>query len=225
MEYPHHQARTSSWRWASAMIRNRPGGPSASKSGTTSWWFCGRRRPEADLASVQKVAAGAGRLHLQFYLDQEQGRLLVFSAGGEKLADLTVPDDKSLPVVHQGPAEVALEAPQRQARLAGRLATGEPRRRLSSWSGSRSAAGAARLRRAWRPASPESIRRTASFATRRSSPTIPPQGSSSFPSRAPSSVSMNKRLHDLVLSQPGEAAARPLRALQASGSAGQRRAA
>ena len=43
---------------------------------------------EADLASLQSIAAGAGRLHLQAFLDQERGRLLVFSATGKPLADL-----------------------------------------------------------------------------------------------------------------------------------------
>ena len=45
---------------------------------------------EADLAVVQEVAPGAGRTHLQAYLDQEKGRILVFSPGGKQLADLKV---------------------------------------------------------------------------------------------------------------------------------------
>ena len=45
---------------------------------------------EADLAVVQEVAPGPGRTHLQAYLDQEKGRLLVFSLAGRQLADLRV---------------------------------------------------------------------------------------------------------------------------------------
>jgi thiol-disulfide isomerase/thioredoxin len=45
---------------------------------------------EADLAVVQEVAPGPGRAHLQAYLDQEKGRILVFSPGGKQLADLKV---------------------------------------------------------------------------------------------------------------------------------------
>ncbi len=45
---------------------------------------------EADLAVVQEVAPGPGRTHLQAYLDQEKGRILVFSPGGKQLADLKV---------------------------------------------------------------------------------------------------------------------------------------
>ena len=37
---------------------------------------------EADLAVVQEVAAGPGRTHLQAYLDQQEGRILVFSPSG-----------------------------------------------------------------------------------------------------------------------------------------------
>jgi thiol-disulfide isomerase/thioredoxin len=44
------------------------------------------------LASVAKVAAGPGRVHLRAYLDQEQGRLLVTSPEGKVLANLGVHD-------------------------------------------------------------------------------------------------------------------------------------
>jgi hypothetical protein len=43
---------------------------------------------EADLAVVQEIAPGAGRAHLQVYVDQREGRILVFSAGGKQLADV-----------------------------------------------------------------------------------------------------------------------------------------
>ncbi len=49
---------------------------------------------EADLAVVQEVTAGPGRTHLQAYLDQEAGRILVFSPGGKQLADLKVAGTK-----------------------------------------------------------------------------------------------------------------------------------
>ena len=45
---------------------------------------------EADLTSLQPAQSGPGRVHLQAFLDQPKGRLLVFSSGGVKLADLTV---------------------------------------------------------------------------------------------------------------------------------------
>ncbi len=49
---------------------------------------------EADLAVVQEVTAGPGRTHLQAYLDQKEGRILVFSPGGKQLADLKVAGNK-----------------------------------------------------------------------------------------------------------------------------------
>ncbi len=49
---------------------------------------------EADLAVVQEVAPGPGRTHLQAYLDQKKGRILVFSPGGKHLADLRVAGTK-----------------------------------------------------------------------------------------------------------------------------------
>jgi len=45
---------------------------------------------EADLAVVQELAPGPGRAHLHVYLDQEKGRILVFSQAGKRLADLKV---------------------------------------------------------------------------------------------------------------------------------------
>ena len=43
---------------------------------------------------VQEVASGPGRTHLQAYLDQTEGRILVFSPGGKQLADLKVAGSK-----------------------------------------------------------------------------------------------------------------------------------
>ncbi len=41
-----------------------------------------------DLATLQKVAAGAGRAHFQVYLDQNEGHCLVYSSAGQKIAEL-----------------------------------------------------------------------------------------------------------------------------------------
>ncbi len=56
----------------------------------------------ADLAKLQKLSSGPGRVHLQVYLDQEKGRILVFSPGGKELAHLEIPDPKfaALPAVY-----------------------------------------------------------------------------------------------------------------------------
>jgi thiol-disulfide isomerase/thioredoxin len=54
---------------------------------------------EADLAVVQEIGPGPGRAHLQAYLDQGNGRLLVFSQNGKQLANLKVggPKAQALP--------------------------------------------------------------------------------------------------------------------------------
>ncbi|MDB5390765.1 MAG: thiol-disulfide isomerase-like thioredoxin, partial [Planctomycetaceae bacterium] len=52
---------------------------------------------EADLASLQEIKPGPGRVNLQVFLDQVQGRAIVFSASGKQLASLHVPDPKSKP--------------------------------------------------------------------------------------------------------------------------------
>ena len=50
---------------------------------------------EADVVRLQGVAGKSGRLNVQAFLDQKLGRMLVFSSGGEQLADLTVASSKS----------------------------------------------------------------------------------------------------------------------------------
>jgi peroxiredoxin len=50
---------------------------------------------EADLAVVQEIVSGPGRAHLQVYLDQEEGKIQVFSQNGKKLATLKVGGPKS----------------------------------------------------------------------------------------------------------------------------------
>ncbi len=49
---------------------------------------------EADLARVQEIVPGPGRIHLHVFLDQERGHLLVFSQGGKKLAELELAGPK-----------------------------------------------------------------------------------------------------------------------------------
>ena len=49
---------------------------------------------EADVAAIQTIAPGPGRAQVQAYLDQEAGRMIVVSPGGETLADLKVSEAK-----------------------------------------------------------------------------------------------------------------------------------
>jgi thiol-disulfide isomerase/thioredoxin/ribosomal protein L11 len=53
---------------------------------------------EADLASLQEIKPGPGRVNLQLFLDQVQGRAIVFSASGKQLASLHVPNTKAKPM-------------------------------------------------------------------------------------------------------------------------------
>jgi hypothetical protein len=50
---------------------------------------------EADLAVVQEITPGPGRAHLQAYLDQQAGRILIYSQGGKALANLKVGGSRS----------------------------------------------------------------------------------------------------------------------------------
>src|SRR6185436_15369083 len=45
---------------------------------------------EADVAAVQELRTGAGQIHLLVYLDQEKGRLWVYSPNGSPLAEVGV---------------------------------------------------------------------------------------------------------------------------------------
>lgn len=49
---------------------------------------------EADVEILQKLGPGPGRIHLHAFLDQMNGKMLVYSANGDKLADLTVRSTK-----------------------------------------------------------------------------------------------------------------------------------
>jgi len=48
---------------------------------------------EADLASVARLEAGAGRVHLKLFLDQKLGRIVVETPEGKTLADLKVTEE------------------------------------------------------------------------------------------------------------------------------------
>ena len=49
---------------------------------------------EADVTALTRIEPGPGRIHLQIMVDQENGRMLVLSPFGEKLADLRVASGK-----------------------------------------------------------------------------------------------------------------------------------
>lgn len=49
---------------------------------------------EADVANLQTCGVEGGRAHLQAFLDQTKGRILVLSSSGKPLADMTVPTTK-----------------------------------------------------------------------------------------------------------------------------------
>ena len=65
-----------------------------------------------DIAVLQDIGPGPGRIHLQAFLDQPKGRLLVFSSDGRPLADLTVVATKP-----QSSSEVQLIKPGGDIRL------------------------------------------------------------------------------------------------------------
>ena len=98
-------------------------------------------KKQADLAVVQEVSRGPGRIHLQAYLDQKKGRMLVFSPGGKQLADLKVSDTRpaALPGLSLANSEwrrapgLAADQPVERRdspRGAARPGTHPPRRRL-----------------------------------------------------------------------------------------------
>jgi thiol-disulfide isomerase/thioredoxin len=70
---------------------------------------------QADFARVDAVAEGSGRASVRVYLDQEQGRMVVFSADGQRVADMTLEEKKheALPGValvnRQGDSHLRLE--------------------------------------------------------------------------------------------------------------------
>ena len=55
---------------------------------------------EADLVPIRPVAAGPGRANLDVFLDQESGKLLVFSTTGEPLAELKLGGRPAPPLAH-----------------------------------------------------------------------------------------------------------------------------
>ncbi len=50
---------------------------------------------EADVDTVQSIASGSGRVHLVAYLDQEKGRMLVYSPNGKQLSEINVKPRKA----------------------------------------------------------------------------------------------------------------------------------
>lgn len=72
---------------------------------------------EADVAALQPIAAGPGRVRFQAFLDQQNGKILVFSAAGQQLAELNVVNDKS-----PSPPKISTARPQMLLRVpTGRL--------------------------------------------------------------------------------------------------------
>ena len=53
---------------------------------------------EADVAALQTIAPGAGRAHPHVYIDQEAGRIIVFSSEWKILADLKVANPTGKPL-------------------------------------------------------------------------------------------------------------------------------
>ena len=49
---------------------------------------------DANVESLQKLTSNPGRIHVHAFLDQMKGKMRVFSANGDPLADLTVPSAK-----------------------------------------------------------------------------------------------------------------------------------
>ena len=75
--------------------RTRSSGLSGSKRGVGTWSFSASSSKRPTWRSFRKSPRGLGRTHLQAYLDQTKGRILVFSPGGKQLADLKVGGAKS----------------------------------------------------------------------------------------------------------------------------------
>ncbi|MDB5335399.1 MAG: thiol-disulfide isomerase-like thioredoxin [Planctomycetaceae bacterium] len=75
---------------------------------------------QADVAVVQKLEPAAGLVTLSVMFDEQQGRLLVYTAAGEQVADFTVPPDKNPPkpappkrqVIFRGMPAVAAPQPE-----------------------------------------------------------------------------------------------------------------
>jgi thiol-disulfide isomerase/thioredoxin len=78
---------------------------------------------QADVTLLQTIHPGAGQVRLLVLYDQPQGRLLVYSSAGEKLADFTVPEDKSSPpaAVIKAKPGLLLRAPTSKPELPGGL--------------------------------------------------------------------------------------------------------
>jgi thiol-disulfide isomerase/thioredoxin len=78
---------------------------------------------QADLCVLQRVLPGPGQVHLLALFDLAQGRLLIYSAAGEKLGEVTVPGEKSsaLPTFTKGMPGLLLRAVTGKPLLPGGL--------------------------------------------------------------------------------------------------------
>ena len=78
---------------------------------------------QGDLALLQKLRPESAQVRLLVLYDQPKGHLLVYSSAGEKLADLTVADDKSSAPAKQTKARpgMLLRAPTSKPELPGGL--------------------------------------------------------------------------------------------------------
>jgi thiol-disulfide isomerase/thioredoxin len=85
---------------------------------------------EADIASVQAIEPGPGRAHPHVYIDQEAGRILVFSSKWKVLADLKVVAPRNKPLSGVYIANKSGDVRLEQLRI-GRW-NGEPPRELDS---------------------------------------------------------------------------------------------
>ena len=91
---PGRPSRTSSSPWGWTTRTTRSSGPSGSRRGAATWSSSASSSRRRTWRSCRRFAPGPGRTHLQAYLDQAKGRILVFSPGGKQLADLKVAGNK-----------------------------------------------------------------------------------------------------------------------------------
>ena len=153
---------------------------------------------EADLAVVQEVAAGPGRTHLQAYLDQKEGRILVFSPGGKQLADLKVAGNK--------PAALA------------RASTWPTSAATSGWSGCGSADGTARSPARPAPTRPASTAPTARSSTDNLTGFEPDSKEFVLKTDSGESRIAEDKVSSVFLSPPSDEAPRMIRAVYQDGS-------
>ena len=178
-----------------------------------------RETPQrAGVALVQKIMPGAGQVRLLALYDQPRGRLLVYSAAGEKIADFTVPDDHSAPPPRVTKAQpgLLLRAPTSKPQVPGGMQLvnrrGEiklQRLTVSRWSGVAplpAVAGQAMIHQLDGTIRSAEVR---SFDAAAREFVLAKDG---LEQRL-----AERQLLDVVLAQPGEVAPRAVRVLLASG--------